>query len=237
MLLAAIFTMLILPFSMVGQTEQKKMEEILKPNSSFTATVSSVLQGDLISIDIAGKLISLRLAGVDSPELQQPLGRQARQFTKDLVKNQTIGVKVQYVDRYQRIIGEISLLDGRIVNHELIRWGFAWHYRVSPEPNLLLEKLEYEAWSKRIGLWVLDSPVPPWKFRAETSPPEPPSSLNMVDYDRIFEYGLFGDKKTKLYSWPKCSKYFIPPKKRRLIFSSKLEAKNLGYRISAHCPD
>tara|TARA_B100000686_G_C16608315_1_gene872431 strand:+ start:254 stop:967 length:714 start_codon:yes stop_codon:yes gene_type:complete len=233
----AFLVILFFPLLMTGQVDKKKAAEMFKPNNVFISRVKAVPQGDQISIKINNKLISVRLAEIDSPDPRQPFSKQAQQFTEDLTLGQTIQVKVRFVDRYRRVIGEIRLKDGRILNHEIIRWGYAWHYRVSTEPNLILDHLEYEAWKKRLGLWVLESPVPPWKFRAEPRSPEPPPSYIKVDYDRIFEYGLFGNQNTRFYSWPACTKYRIPPKKSRIIFSNKYEAESLGYRTAPHCLD
>ena len=235
MLQTALFAIFFFPLFTTGQLDKKKADEMFKPNNVFISKVRAVPQGDQVSIKINNKLISVRLAEIDSPDPRQPFSKQAREFTKDLTLGQTIQVKVRSIDRYRRVIGDIRLKDGRILNHEVIRWGYAWHYRVSTEPNLILDHLEYEAWKKRLGLWVLESPIPPWKFRAESKPPEPPSSSNKVDYNRIFEYGLFGNRNTGFYSWPACSMYRIPPKKNRIIFSNKREAKNLGYRKAPHC--
>ena len=228
---------LIFPVLMAAQFNQKKLttEELLNTNKVFITKVVSVPQGDLVSINFENELIGVRLVGIDSPEPRQPFFRQSREFTEEITLGQTVKVTTHYVDRFQRIIGELRLLDGKVINHELVRWGFAWYYRVSPKSNPILEQLEFEAWKKKLGLWTLDEPIPPWKFRAGSQPLDPPLLPKKVDYDRIFEYGLFGDQKTKLYSWPHCSKYRVPPREQRLIFSNKLEAENFGYRISPNC--
>ena len=231
-----VLAVLFFPFFIAGQLDKKKVNEILKPNNVFISKVKAVPQGDRVSININNELISVRLAEIDSPDPRQPFSKQAQHFTEDLTLGKTVKVKVQFVDRYRRIIGEIRLKDGKTLNHEVVRWGYAWHYRVSTKPNLILEHLEYEAWKKKLGLWALESPVPPWKFRAEPqSPLKPPPSPTKVDYNRIFEYGLFGNQNSMFYSWPACSQYRIPPKKNRIIFSNKQEAENLGYRAATHC--
>ena len=76
-------------------------------------------------------------------------------------------VRVNYtqVDKYGRLIGEVYLADGKMLNEEAIKAGLAWHYRVKNPHSTFLEKMEYKAWKKKLGLWVQDKPIPPWEFR------------------------------------------------------------------------
>ena len=73
-------------------------------------------------------------------------------------------------DRYKRTLAFIELLPtktkGRaIVNAEMIRQGFAWHYK-QYNGDLELHQLEQEAREAKRGLWS-DSQVPvaPWEWR------------------------------------------------------------------------
>ncbi len=67
------------------------------------------------------------------------------------------------LDRYGRTIGEVILPDGRIVNRELVRAGFAWWYRKYAPEDETLKELEAEARDAKRGLWADASPVPPWE--------------------------------------------------------------------------
>jgi len=236
--MGSIFQVFVISLSwfMVSQLNPKKADELFKANKSFSAKVAGVPHGDLITISWNNEFISIRLAEIDSPDPRQPFSRQARQFTESLALNQTIKVTVNFVDQFQRVVGLVTLSDGRILNHEVVRWGYAWHYKVASKPNPILEQLEYRAWKKRLGFWIEKSPTPPWKFRADATSPSPPASPTKVDYDRIFEYGLTGNKSTQIYAWPACQGYRLPQKTDRIIFSSKLEAESLGYRSKKTCP-
>jgi micrococcal nuclease len=218
------------------QKKEKKEDELFKANNSFSAPVVKVLQGDLISIELDGEPISIRLAEIDAPEIRQPFSRQSRNFVEELVLKKRVTVVVKTFDLFKRVVGEVFLKDGRSLNREIVKWGFAWHYKINPTPDKVLGALEYHAWENKLGLWLDKSPVPPWKFRSSTEIPDPPSSPTKVDYDRIFEYGLIGDKRNRTYNWPACTNYKLPSKKYLLIFASKLEAEGLGYRLGKSCP-
>lgn len=216
--------------------KKEKEDEPHKSNNSFAAQVVKVLQGDLISIELDGEPLSIRLAEIDAPEIRQPFSRQSRNFVEEMVLNKQVTVVVKTLDLFKRVVGEVFLKDGRSLNREIVKWGFAWHYKINPTPDKVLGALEYQAWEKKLGLWLDKNPVPPWKFRSSTEIPDPPSSPTKVDYDRIFEYGLIGDKRNRTYNWPSCKNYKLPSKKYLLIFASKLEAEALGYKLGRNCP-
>lgn len=198
--------------------------------------VIGVLNGDTLTFESnAGILARVRLKEVDAPESGQIFGRQVRQFVKSLTLGKRVDVKYTAVDRYGRVIGEVTLPDGRILNRELLRRGFAWHYRVHFPVNESLRELEYQAWKLKAGLWVDPAAVPPWEFRRENnSPQDPPGEPSEMDYDSIFNYGLIGDPETKTYFWPDCPNY--PGDSRGFaVFGNKLQAKTSGFRVSPHC--
>ncbi|KMP11685.1 hypothetical protein UZ36_03435 [Candidatus Nitromaritima sp. SCGC AAA799-C22] len=207
------------------------------PLKTITGKVVTVHQGDTFtikSIPPKEKLFKVRLSNVDSPEIKQPFGHQAKLFTMDQIAGKRIQVKYNMVDLYGRLVGYVVLPQGNILNEELIRAGLAWHYRVVPSPSTALERLEYEAWEKKLGLWIDPSPTPPWEFRREGSIPRPPSKDNQMDYDLILSYGIIGDPKERVYWWPGCKDY---PKnaKDHVVFGYKLLAESMGYRSSSGC--
>jgi endonuclease YncB( thermonuclease family) len=68
-------------------------------------------------------------------------------------------------NRFKRTLGEIVLPDGRVVNEELLRAGFAWWYRKYVPNRLDLAALEEEARTAKRGLWADKDPMPPWEWR------------------------------------------------------------------------
>jgi micrococcal nuclease len=76
-----------------------------------------------------------------------------------------VAVKVAGYDRYDRTIVEITLPDGKNLNHELGRAGFAWWYRKYAPEDRVLEKLGDEARNVKRGFWADPNPIPPWEIR------------------------------------------------------------------------
>ncbi|MFH1723131.1 MAG: thermonuclease family protein [Elusimicrobiota bacterium] len=75
-----------------------------------------------------------------------------------------VTIEIETIDRYRRIVGKAILPDGRSLNREAIRAGFAWWYRKYSNDQTLGE-LEKEAREARRGLWVQDNPEAPWEYR------------------------------------------------------------------------
>ncbi len=68
--------------------------------------------------------------------------------------------------RYGRTIGEVILPDGRVLNHEMAKAGFAWWYRRYAPDDGTLAQLEADAKAAKRGLWADPNPLPPWAWRA-----------------------------------------------------------------------
>ena len=197
--------------------------------------VVQVQDGDTLTVKTErNRLHKVRLADIDAPEMGQPFGKSARRLATDLALEKTVRVNYTFKDKYDRLIGEVFLPDGKLLNEEMLKAGLAWHYRVKHPHSSFLEKLEYKAWQKNLGLWLQKAPLPPWEFRRENRLPSPPPSPENMDYDLFLSYGLLGDPKTRIYEWPECKGY---PKdtKGYINFGNLLDAESLGYRVSQRC--
>ena len=204
------------------------MGEVVVIHQGDTFTIKSILPNE------NEKLYKIRLSNIDTPELQQPFGKKAKFFTASQIIGEEVQVEYEMVDFYGRLIGTVILPEGKTLNEKLIAVGLAWHYRVVPLLNPLLERLQYEAWRKKLGFWVDPSPIPPWEFRREKEIAIPPAEENQMDYDLILNYGIIGNSKKKIYWWPDCKNY--PSKKeRRVIFGYKQLAESMGYNSAIGC--
>ena len=132
--------------------------------ASFTGKVVQVSDGDTLQVLRDGRAEKVRLAGIDCPELNQPFGQAAKRFVLQVAAQQTVTVQIVTTDRYGRTVGEVVLPDGRSLNQELVRAGYAWWYRKYSD-DAVLEALEAEARLARRGLWAEVDPVRPWDWR------------------------------------------------------------------------
>lgn len=134
---------------------------------SFYAEVIKVADGDKVTVKKeSGEKIRVRLYGVDSPELKQETGAEAKQFTEKLLLKRVIRVEVKDRDSYGRFVADIYIKNVHF-NKEIVKNGYAWYFRKYLNNSIEMEKLENDAKKQKRGLWKNSSPVPPWKFRAK----------------------------------------------------------------------
>lgn len=129
----------------------------------FTGKVVGVSDGDTITVMRLGRGEKVRLYGIDCPEKGQAFGNRAKQFASQMVFGKNVLVKTHGCDKYGRILGDV-FIDGKSLNQELIRAGYAWWFRrYSNDRNL--ERLEAEARTAKKGLWIDPHAVAPWEWR------------------------------------------------------------------------
>ena len=115
---------------------------VLAQNTTFTAIVVGVGDGDTITVLRGDVPIRIRLWGIDCPESGQAFGKTAKQFTADLAYGKVVTVRVRDVDRYGRQVADIILPDGKNLNHEIVKAGFAWWFRRYAPQEETMARLE-----------------------------------------------------------------------------------------------
>ena len=134
--------------------------------TELTGEVVRIADGDTFTLLVDGnEQVRIRLHGIDAPERSQPYSRVATEFLGEQLKGNVV-VKVTDTDRYGRKVG-IVMVDGRNVNEEMIRAGYAWHYK-KYDSNPEWERLENEARAARRGLWQERGATPPWVYRVSS---------------------------------------------------------------------
>ena len=120
-------------------------------------------------VDMEKTPVKIRLYGIDTPEKKQAFGTRAKQFTSDLCLGKTVDVDPVNTDHYGRTVALIKLENGKVLNEEIVRFGFAWVYGAYCKKPVCLEwtRLEHEANKAALGLWKDKNAVPPWEWRRE----------------------------------------------------------------------
>ena len=142
-------------------------------NADVKGRVIRVVDGDTIILqEMNGKIIKVRLLGIDAPELDQPFGYESSALLTSFVENKMVYVASNKKDRYQRLLGKV-LMKEKDINYQLIKNGYAWHfkrYSSNQKKNdvLLYADAEKEAQQFRRGLWKALSPTPPWEWRKKS---------------------------------------------------------------------
>ena len=142
-----------------------------------TITVLKVVDGDTLLVNYKGKEESIRLIGIDTPESKAnkkaksdaqrsgedlktiiSQGKEATEFVKTMVRpgdKLTIEFDVQTRDKYGRLLGYVYVLDGKMLNEEIVKAGYANVLTVPPnvkyEGNFV--RAYREGRENRRGLW------------------------------------------------------------------------------------
>jgi endonuclease YncB( thermonuclease family) len=134
--------------------------------------VFAVADGDSMKVRCDERVgaISVRLAGIDAPELahkalqiaEQPGGRESRSSLLALCLGKPSTVHQTATDQYKRMIANVEC-DGINVNAEQVRRGQAWAYMASKRSKL--PALEASARESGVGLWSQPSPIRPSLWR------------------------------------------------------------------------
>jgi micrococcal nuclease len=131
--------------------------------SEFTGRVVGVIDGDTAKVLVGTKMITVRLEGIDAPEIGQSFGTRARQNLSSLVFGKTVTVRKTGEDRYGRTLG-IIIEDGNDINAKMVEEGVAWHYKTYSNDERLAA-LESKARELKQNLWAGPNPIAPWDYR------------------------------------------------------------------------
>ncbi len=156
----AVWGLLLAIFIVAGCGNGEKTEV---PKKSVT-----VVDGDTLKIQLKGKTETVRLLLVDTPETnhpeigKQPLGEEAKAFTQKLVHEaEKIELEKEKTkrDKYGRFLAYV-LVDGKLLQEELIKGGFARVAYVEDDDAKYLDRLkkaEQEVKQKKVGIWQWDN--------------------------------------------------------------------------------
>lgn len=131
--------------------------------------VEKVVDGDTIKVKINNKIESIRLIGVDTPELVdrrkmvQCFAKEASVKTKELLEGKMVRLENDPTqgdkDVYQRPLRYVYLEDGTLINKKLIEegFGFEYTYKLPYKYRDDFKKAQLSASEQHRGLWAKES--------------------------------------------------------------------------------
>ena len=125
--------------------------------------VTRIIDGDTVEIRYDGKLTSVVLIGVDTPETVHPqkpveaFGKEATAFTRNLLLGESVYLRFDgdRMDKYGRLLAYLYRApDGLFVNLEVVRQGYGRVYTVFPfKHKALFQHYGTQARNAGRGLW------------------------------------------------------------------------------------
>ncbi|MCF2948456.1 thermonuclease family protein [Paraglaciecola aquimarina] len=119
------------------------------------------------------------LAYIDAPEREQPYGREARAYLKQLFAD-------QQVDIVFNVNQELELfVDGQSINYLMVKQGYAWAQLNIADSidSLSYTEAQKQAANNGTGLWSLEHGlmIAPWQWREQSTERAP----SMNSHDRL----------------------------------------------------
>ncbi len=152
----------------LGAQDEPQEPLMLIDVEEFTGEVVAVLSADTVEVVWTDTPISVCLAGIDAPELQQTHGTEARRHVEGMLQSRRVRVRLRGLDSppYCERFGQV-LLQGQDVSRRLLEAGWCWLCSDTAFQSSIpeLREAEREARQRRIGLWKSPEPTPPWVFR------------------------------------------------------------------------
>lgn len=128
--------------------------------------VVDVVDGDTIKVTISGKLVTIRIIGLDTPETVDPrkpvqcFGKEASDQAKALLSGKKISLTPDPTqddtDKYDRLLRYVTLEDGTDYGLQMIADGYAheYTYNVPYERQTTYQQAEKDASTSERGLWA-----------------------------------------------------------------------------------
>ncbi len=131
---------------------------------TITGKVVGVADGDTLTIlDNYKQTYKIRLAQIDAPEKKQDFGQTSKMSLSDMCFGKNAKAEVETIDRYKRYVAIVTC-NGVEANLVQVKNGMAWVYVQYAKDKKYFDAQEV-AKKYRTGLWSIDNPIPPWKFR------------------------------------------------------------------------
>jgi len=131
------------------------------PNDDFeTGTVTKIVDGDTIRVDINGKNYSVRLIGINAPEISSnnPSVQAGISYLENLILFEEVSLfkDQSETDKYDRLL-RFVVFEYTFINYELVRSGFAKSISYYPDTscNPTFNNGQTYAKNNLLGIWNL----------------------------------------------------------------------------------
>ncbi len=177
--------------SALDPSDASSTEETSAPTSASLYKVLRIVDGDTIAVEIDGKSESVRMIGIDTPEINdsrtgvQCFGKEASEETKSLLT----GAKVRLEkddsqgerDKYKRLLAYVFREDGVFITKKLVADGYAheYTYDLPYKYQVQFKAAETAAREGEKGLWSPAAcPTPPPERNGKSASTKTTSNTN-----------------------------------------------------------
>ncbi|MFH1231346.1 MAG: thermonuclease family protein [Planctomycetota bacterium] len=161
-----------------------------------TYKVAKIVDGNTVVLDIDKKEVKVRLIGVDTPQIAEYYGKEASNFTNNLLKGEEVYMEYenekQEFDKYDRLLAYLYRVpDGLFVNLEIVRQGYGHSTEYPFKYSGLFNYYEKRARENEKGLWRPEIEKKDANSPA-SKPPEVKDNPDANDGQSVLESSLKG---------------------------------------------
>lgn len=124
------------------------------PAATLKAKVVGIKTGAALEILADGKVVSLKIAGIDCADRTHGSGKAARRFVAENAFMSDVAVEITGTESDGTLIGKLTLPDGRDLAVELTKAGLAWWDKRNHPGESGLARLERDARASGLGIWA-----------------------------------------------------------------------------------
>lgn len=149
----------------ISATQTNESTDTPSKDAYVYYSVSSVVDGDTLKINMSGSIVTLRLIGMDTPEVVDPrktvqcFGKEASNKAKELLIGKKIRIEKDPtqgdLDKYGRTLAYVFREDGLFYNKYMIEQGYAHEYTYNTPYKYQTEfkSAQKSAQTNLLGLW------------------------------------------------------------------------------------
>jgi micrococcal nuclease len=233
--------------------ETNKIESEVDQSNEYKrikVAFDELYDGDTIGVIYDGRPEKVRFLLVDTPETshprlgEQPYGKEAKMFTKNLVEKAEI-IELEFDigpnrDKYGRLLAYVYI-DGKMIQEELLKNGLARVAYVYPPNTRYIDQfraLQEKAQKKGIGIWEIENYSQEDGFHPEMmnganknskkQSTAVPNDSSKSDENSCNIKGNISSKGEKIYHTPDSPWY--EQTKPEVWFCTETEAQSAGFR-------
>jgi len=122
--------------------------------------VVKVVDGDTYDLQTTNQTIRVKMEGIDAPEKGMRFYKESKKYLHDLCFGHMVAFKPNGISKFNKQIGFTYLSGGLELSHEMVRAGYAWHFKkYNSDSNIF--KLELQARMAKRGIWADSNPISP----------------------------------------------------------------------------
>lgn len=126
-------------------------------------TITAVLDGDTLRVQLVTGPTVVRLANIDAPEFRQPGGKEARAALHERAVGEEVLLSIFSRNEAGLLVAVVFMGDENL-NGWMVKQGHAWAYRPS------IDDPDYCVWENgarllKRGLWAREEFLAPWEWK------------------------------------------------------------------------